>query len=137
MNEIEAVGARAHEMLVALRGTKPYIKQTTDAAWIAKNGTDEVNLAQCAYDELPSDWKRERDAGAEIAVRAVRDALQSGRVLDAVFIEEVSKELHDKWLERNAHRAGEVQMRAYADMPESEKEKDRCFVRAALGVVKV
>lgn len=132
MHEIEAVGARAHEMLVALRDTKSYVKQTTDAAWIAKNGTDEVDLAQCAYDELPLDWKFERDAGARIALEAVLRARAEGRDTGEEFVEEVAHLLHVKWLERNSDRAGEMQMRAYADMPESEKEKDRCFVYAAL-----
>jgi hypothetical protein len=132
MSDVEQVGARAHEMLVALRGTKSYIKRTTDAEWIARHDTDEVDLAHCAYSDLPSDWKTERDAGAQIALDAVQAAQRSGRPPDEAFIEEVSNELHDAWLKRNGHRAGEIQLRPYADMPESEKEKDRCFIRAAL-----
>lgn len=135
MIDVEVVGARAHKLLVALRGSKPYIKQTADQQWIRQHGTNQVDLAKVSYDELPKDWKFERDEGAKIALDLARQALQAREPLDENFIERTSEILHSKWLERNAHRAGEVQMRAYVDMPESEKEKDRCFARAAVEVL--
>jgi hypothetical protein len=103
---IAQVGNLAHERLVAHRATAqdtPYTKHTTDSDWVMKHGTAMVDLATCAYHDLPKDWKHERDAGAAIAIRAVLQAVRDGIPLDDTFIEQTSELLHNKWLERNMH----------------------------------
>lgn len=35
------------------------VKKTKDADWIKKNGSDEVDIANTKFDDLPNDWKKE------------------------------------------------------------------------------
>jgi len=45
---------------------EPRVKKTTDQAWIDAHGTDDVDIANSSYDELPDDWKAENKAAAEV-----------------------------------------------------------------------
>jgi hypothetical protein len=54
--------------------------------------------------------------------------------LEEAFVEEAAAAVHDGWLVRNSRQAQEHQSLPYADLCESEKEKDRYFVRAAIAV---
>ena len=47
---------------------EPRPKKTTDQAWIAKNNTDEVDIANTDYKDLPVDREKETKASATVAV---------------------------------------------------------------------
>ncbi len=135
---LRAVSALAHEFLVAHRrqwGKKEYIKTTTDANWIQSHGTDQVDLASCPYEDLPEDWKKERDIGSQLALDAVIKAVESGREIDAAFIGEVASMLHDEWVKRNSHRTGDEWKKKYSELSEYEQRKDQLFVLAAVSVL--
>ena len=83
----------------------PRIKKTKDKEWIKEHGTDEVDIANTPYAELPKDWQSENKAAAEVAISEVLTAVENGRELDDAFIEEASSLIHDKWLERNGQMA--------------------------------
>src|SRR3989338_6890359 len=137
---VSLVTSQAHEdwrrEWKSQNGETARVKKTTDTAWAAAhNGKDHLDIAATAYEDLPSDWQRENRLAAEVAVDAVIAALEQGRVMDSLFIEEVSAICHEKWIERNALWASAEQKRSYFELPESEKEKDRLFVRRAMVAV--
>ena len=45
---------------------EPRIKKTQDEAWIVAHNTDEVDIANTPYADLPEDWKAENKAAAEV-----------------------------------------------------------------------
>lgn len=114
-------------------GDKPRVKTTRDEAWsTAHSGATEVDIAATTYADLPADWQGENKRGAEVVVDAVLAAAQSGRAIDATFVEEAAATAHAKWVERNGSWAAESLKVPYAELPETEKEKDRIFVRRAV-----
>ncbi|MBU6500767.1 MAG: hypothetical protein KGJ89_04900 [Patescibacteria group bacterium] len=134
------IAERVHECLRQIHNTtgenRPNIRTTKDKSWIKNHGTDQIDTAATDYALLPSDWQAERKIGAEIALDAIIDHTKMGLPLDKNFIEQTSGILHAKWLERNSGRATIAQKNSYEILPESEKEKDRAFVLAAIAVHK-
>ena len=68
---VKALGSRFHEDWRKTRlnddGTfEPRLKTTKDQEWISAHGTNEVDIANSTYDELPEDWKGENKAAAEV-----------------------------------------------------------------------
>lgn len=113
---------------------EPRMKQTKDEKWIDDHNTDQVDIANTSYPELPEDWKGENRAAAEVAMSEVFKAVESGRELDDEFVEEASAVVHDKWLERNGEWAPDEQKKPYEELSEDEKEKDRAQVRKAIKI---
>jgi hypothetical protein len=114
-------------------GYEARIKKTSDQRWITSHGTDQVDIANTPYQDLPADWQRENKEAADVAVRLVRDCRRRGADPNSVeFIEAASSRVHDAWLRRNGRRASPAQKVPYAELPEEEKAKDRVFVLMAL-----
>jgi hypothetical protein len=111
---------------------EPRIKKTKDQEWIRRHGTDEVDIANTSYENLPSDWQGENKVSADVAVGEVFKAVQNGVALDASFIESASAVVHEKWLERNGSWAPPEQKLPYEQLSEAEREKDRAIVREAI-----
>ena len=133
---VQEVAGQAHEdwrgQWKAQNGDTPRIKKTSDAAWSAANsGQTDLDIAATAYAELPSDWQTENKLGAEVVVDAVLQAVAAGTELSDSFIEAAAAPTHAKWVERNDWASEELK-RPYAELPETEKEKDRVFVRRAI-----
>ncbi|MGP3934079.1 hypothetical protein [Nonomuraea sp. KM88] len=137
---VDRVADRFHDAWRAPRrlpdGTyDPRVKTTTDAAWIKKHDTDQVDIANTRYRDLPADWKRENQESARVGVQLVDEARVSGvDVRGERFMEEASSVVHDKWLVRNRDWAPEEQRRPYELLSEAEKEKDRDVIRMVLGI---
>lgn len=102
---------------------EPRIKPTTDAEWVKEHGTDQVDIANTKYEDLPRDWQAENRAAAEAAFDAISKAKT---------VEEAASMIHDAWLERNGEWAEEHQKVPYSELSEEEKEKDRAQALAAL-----
>ncbi|MFA6273897.1 MAG: hypothetical protein WC662_01940 [Candidatus Paceibacterota bacterium] len=110
------------------------LKKTKDNTWIKKYGTDNVDIANTDFDNLPEDWKGENKISADIAMDEIFKAKAEGDIFDRDFIEYTSAIIHTKWLERNSGWASEEQKKPYSDLSEEEKEKDRAIVRKAIEV---
>ena len=109
---------------------------TSDRAWIAKNGTDEVDIANTNYENLPADCRKEIEASASVAVGVTADGLRSGqRVSESAFVESASAKVHEAWVKRNDASAPPEQRLPYAQLSEAEKAKDRVFVLKALEIL--
>lgn len=130
------VAARVHEELRRINHGRQHVRITRDEIWIKKHGTNQIDTAAVDYSSLPSDWQTERRIGSQIALDAITDAVKKNQPLDEVFIERTSHLLHAKWLERNSKRATEEQQNPYEALTETEKEKDRVFVRSAVEAYK-
>lgn len=109
---------------------EPRVKKTKDQQWSeAHGGAVEVDIANTAYNDLPSDWQFENQASAQVTVDRIADVVAAGDELDATFVESASSVLHDEWLKRNGAWAAAEQKLTYAELSEAEKEKDRVIVR--------
>ncbi len=140
---VASVGSQLHEIWRGPRWreeTKDYeprIKKTKDQAWSESHGgATEVDIANTAYEELPSDWQGENKISAEVAVNEVERAMEAGEQLDEAFVEAASSVLHDRWLERNGSWASPEQKVPYQQLSEEEKEKDRVIIRKAIEACK-
>ncbi len=113
---------------------EPRIKKTKDEVWKAAHGTEEVDIANTSFAELPADWQGENRAAAEVAMNAVSQAAENGRALNETFVEEASATVHDKWLERNGEWAPAEQKKPFGELADEDKEKDRMQVREAIRI---
>jgi len=138
-NQISELGSLLHDEWRAPRkqedGTfEPRMKNTKDLVWSEKHGTEEVDIANTDYANLPEDWKGENKISAEVAMEEIYKAVESGQELDTAFIENASDVMHVKWLERNGSWAPAEQNKPYAELSEEEKEKDRVIIRKGIEI---
>lgn len=113
---------------------EPRVKTTKDANWIRSNKTDQVDIANTAYADLPTDWQAENQASAEVAVSLVQQTLEQGVAFTHDLIEAASAVIHVEWLNRNGDYAPAEQKVPYSKLSEEEKEKDRLMFRAAMKI---
>ncbi len=93
-----------------------------------------VDILNMKYKELPNDWAKDNRATARIACRYVLRGLRRNRLFNQNFIEEISEIIHIKWIERNKQYASKELLEPYANLSESEKNKDRKAVLIACRV---
>jgi ribosome-associated toxin RatA of RatAB toxin-antitoxin module len=60
-----------------------------------------VDIANIEFEDLPSNWKYENLEAAKVAVDLVYDKVVNSEEINSKMIEEMSKIVHEKWLERN------------------------------------
>lgn len=135
------LGSQLHDTWRASRkledGTfDPRIKTTKDVKYIESQGTDQVDIANTDFSELPKDWQGENRAAAEVVMKLIFDELRNGGEFAPSFIEQASAKVHDAWLERNGAWAPESQKLPYEELSEEEKQKDRDQVLAGLKILK-
>ena len=100
------------------------IKKTKDAAWAEENGTDEVDILNTDFADLPEDWQGENLAAATAAV----DAVDSSETED-----EAASIVHDQWMARNSwEKDSQPELFVpYDELSDEEKEKDLVHVEDA------
>lgn len=136
-----AVASRGHDAWREPRklpdGTyDPRIKETTDKVWIEQHGTNQVDIANLAYADLPSDWQAENRAAGEDVAELIEPAFSAGGdVLDA-HIETYAMVIHDKWCLRNPKHYQPELLVSYSLLPEDEKEKDREKLRIGIAAAR-
>mgnify|MGYP001096394945 CR=1 FL=1 len=137
--QVAELGSLLHDEWRAPRkqedGTfEPRMKKTKDQDWIDKHGTEDIDIANSSYNELPEDWKGENKISAEVAMDQIYEAISQQKELDVSFIEDASSVIHDKWLERNKDWAPAEQNKPYGELSEEEKDKDRAIIKKAIEV---
>ena len=131
---IDMVASDAHDNWRAprrIQGTNEYearTKKTNDAKWIVLHGTDQVDISNTAYPDLPSDWQAENRVSAEIAIREITAA----KKIDEQTVEMIASLIHDEWIKRNGGWATPELKGSYGELSEAEKEKDRFYVKRAI-----
>lgn len=121
-----------HERLQADGTYEPRIKSTSDQTWISKHSTDQVDIANTDYSELPEDWQKENKAAADFIVK---EFVEKGHVInmsDKKAVEEVGDKIHTAWLSRNAWAKGSELDVPFRDLSTEEKDKDIAQYKIAL-----
>ena len=126
---VTAVASALHEDWRKTRlqedGTfEPRVKGTKDEAWITAHGTDQVDIANTGYTELPADWQAENKAAAEVVVGVMGEANGAIDLSDAAQRSYVGGKIHDAWLSRNDWAAGGELDVPFDQLPPAEQAKD-------------
>ena len=109
---------------------EPRIKKSKDDDWNINHGTDEVDIANCTFDELPSNWQYENLEAAKVAIDLVYDKTLAGEDITSEEKEQMASVVHDEWLKRNDwvfdSEYGDPNLAvSYEDLSEDEKYKDK------------
>lgn len=120
---------------------EPRIKKSTDEAWNTKHQTDEVDIANSSFEQLPRNWQFENLEAARVAINLVYDSTISGEKMTQEKIEEASSNVHMAWLERNTWvfdpNYGDKSLAVpYEELSEEEKAKDRVQIMEGIQKVK-
>lgn len=103
---------------------EPRVKATTDTAWTEAHGTDQVDIANTTYGDLPSDWQAENRAAAEVVVGIMIEKDGAINLSDPSTRSEVGSKIHDAWLSRNDWARGGELDAPFDELPEEEQAKD-------------
>lgn len=116
---------------------KPMIEKSGDKERNMEHWTDVVDIANTKFEDLPSNRKQENLEAAKVAVDLVYEKIVNKEKIDSEMIEEMSKIVHEKWLERNGVQwSFENQRVAYQNLSGEEKAKDRIQIELAIQIVK-
>lgn len=141
-----SMGADLHETWRQTRrkedGTyEPRMKKSKDERWNKEHGTDDVDIANLTFEELPSNWQYENLEAARVAIdEAYSFAIKPDEISKAV-IENLSSDVHEAWLKRNdwvydPEYGNPDQAKPYKELSEKEKAKDRVQIMQAIEKVK-
>ena len=102
-----SLGSDLHEVWRAPRkredGTyEPRMKKSKDEAWNASHGTDDVDIANHSFAELPSNWQYENLEAAKVVIGLVFDKVMAGTEITNEELREMAFVVHDEWLKRNS-----------------------------------
>lgn len=136
-----ALGADLHEAWRAPRkkedGTfEPRIKKSKDEGWNASHGTDEVDIANCTFEQLPPNWQYENLEAARVAIELVYDKTMSGEQFTQEEIEQMASTIHEEWLKRNDWvfhpEYGDHKLAVpYEQLSKEEQDKDKAQLEPA------
>ena len=116
---------------------KPMIEKSEDEVRTKKHWTNKVDIANTKFEDLPSNRKYENLEAAKVAVDLVYDNVVNWEENTSEMIEEMSKIVHEKRLERNGIQwSFENQRVDYGNLSEEEKAKDRIQIELAIQIVK-
>jgi hypothetical protein len=115
-------------------GRKPKFKSTKDEAWIRAHGTDQVDIANTPYSELPDDWQKENRDAAEVAQRILKEHGGTVDLTDEKTRLAVGEQIHQAWLSRenNSYAKGGELDKPFADLPRAEQDKDTDQLKVAM-----
>jgi len=113
------------------------IEKSEDDKRNENHGTNVVDIANTEFKDLPLNRKYENLEAAKVAVSLVYDKVINWENISSEMIEEMSKIVHEKRLERNGIEWSFENQRAdYQNLSEEEKVKDRMQVELAIQVIR-
>lgn len=140
------LGSDLHEAWRAPRlkpdGTyEPRMKKSKDEKWNKIHGTDDVDIANTSFEDLPENWQYENLEAARTAIGLCFDKIVSDVEITNEMIEELSSKVHEAWLTRNTwvfdeNYGDKVLSQSYEALPEEEKAKDRVQIKQAIAMIK-
>lgn len=133
---VAALGSAFHEDWRTTRlnedGTyEPRVKQTNDSEWIEANGTNEVDIANTTYEDLPVDWRTENEEAAKVVVGVFDERNGAINLEDPDTRTTVGEQIHAAWLSRNEWAKGGDLDVPFTDLPINEQNKDLDQVKIA------
>ena len=121
----------------------PRMKKSEDAVWTEKHGTDDVDIANTKFEDLPSNWQYENTEAAKVAVDLVFDKIVNGEEITPEMVEGMASVVHERWKDRNPwvnapkeKGWNPVLAQPYEKLPEDEKAKDRVHIETAIKIIK-
>jgi hypothetical protein len=112
---------------------EPRVKATKDEAWIAAHGTDQVDIANTDFADLPADWKKENQDAAGVIDKILQSNSGKLNLNDPEVRDRVGEEIHQEWLKRNDWaKGGELDV-PFTQLSKSEQDKDIDQLRVAMG----
>ena len=140
-----SLGADLHEAWRAPRklqdGTfEPRMKKSKDEAWNQSHGTDDVDIANCSFEELPSNWQYENLEAAKVAIDQVYDKIVALEPITPIELEQMGSTIHDEWLKRNDWvfdpNYGDPNLAVpYEKLSKEEQDKDKAQIGPAVAKV--
>ena len=137
-----ALGSDLHEAWRAPRklddGTyEPRMKKSKDEKWTAMHGTDDVDIANCSFEELPSNWQYENLEAARVVINLVYDKTISGKKISPEEMELFAATVHEEWLKRNdwvySPEYGNPELAvSYENLSSEEQDKDKAQIQPAV-----
>lgn len=111
-------------------------KKPKDEARNVLYGTDDVDIANCSFDELSSNWQYENLEAARVAIGLVYDKT-IGEMITPEEAEVLAATIHEEWLMRNDWvynpEYGNPELAVpYADLSQEEKDKDKAQIQPAV-----
>lgn len=115
---------------------EPRMKTTTDQKWIAAHGTDQVDIANTSYADLPADWQKENGDAGEVVASILARHGGSVDLTDQATRAQIGHEIHTEWLgrENNSYARGGALDVPFSQLPADEQEKDIAQVRVGMSV---
>lgn len=130
---IKRVAFMFHDNWRENRLYKPMIEKSEDERWTKDHWTDLVDIANTEFEDLPNNWKYENLQAAQIAVDLVYEKVINWEEITSEEVEDMSKIVHEKWLERNwVEWSFENQIVDYEKLSEEEKTKDRLQIEISI-----
>ena len=114
----------------------PRMKKSKDPAWTEAHWTDDVDIANTKFEDLPSNRKYENLEAAKAAIELVFDYVISWKEITDEMIEEMSAVVHEKWLERNPWEKDGKLWVPYNQLPDIEKANDRDHILQAIAKIR-
>lgn len=140
-----SLGSDLHEAWRAPRkladgSFEPRMKKSLDEAWNAAHGTDEVDIANCSFEELPENWQYENLEAARVVIGLVYDKTMAGKQLTDDEKEAFAAVVHDEWLKRNqwvySPDFGDPKLAVpYAELSPEEQAKDKAQLDPAVNKI--
>ncbi len=119
---------------------EPRIKKSKDENWNAIHGTDQVDIANHSFEELPSNWQYENLEAAKVAINLVFDNVIAGDKITPEEAEIMANTIHDEWLKRNewvfdANYGDPKLAVSFAQLSKEEQDKDKAQLDPAIAKV--
>lgn len=116
---------------------EPRIKTSKDEAWNASHGTNEVDIANCSFEQLPSNWQYENLEAARVVIELVFDKIIAGESFTEEEITEMASTIHEEWLKRNEWvfdpNYGDPKLAVpYNQLSKEEQDKDKAQLGPAI-----
>lgn len=75
---------------------------TRNKEQISEHGTDEVDIANSSFAELPSDWQKKNLEAARVVINLVYDKIVAGEEITEDDMNKMTATIHEEWLKRNS-----------------------------------
>lgn len=126
---------------------EPRMKKSKDEEWNKTHRTDDVDIANLSFEELPSNWQYENLEAAKVAIDQAFDEVMNRYGIDADdtvpsdLVDDMAAEVHEEWLSRNAWVYDEKygnpdQAKPYSELSWEEQEKDKDQIYSAIDMIK-
>ncbi len=100
------------------------------------HSTDQVDIANTSYQDLPSDWQSENKAAAEVVIGILDEANGNLDLGNPEIRSRVGQKVHEAWLSRNNWAKDGDLDKSFDELPAVEQAKDIEQIEIGLGLLK-